>query len=159
MALDSSATVRSDGFLLPNFSHNECISESLRQPPYAHQSPQFRERGSTEQDNDRRADVDRPGHERLGGADWRTEKGKAHGLAATLPRDRKMWDELGKQSLEEIEQRFHQIERERVRIIKLMTHELMEKTAPDLLERAIRRLANLDRYSARACTRLEKQVN
>jgi hypothetical protein len=95
----------------------------------------------------------------------RTEKGKArsrmnarrHGLAITLPKDQKAWDELDKHSLAEIEKRFRQIDRERVKAIKL-TYKLIEKTAPDQLERAIRRLANLDRYSARAYSRLKKEI-
>ena len=95
----------------------------------------------------------------------RTEKGKArskmnarrHGLAITLPKDQKAWDELDKHTLAEIEKRLRQIERERLRVVKL-TYKLIEKTTPDQVECAIRRLANLDRYSARAYSRLKKEI-
>jgi hypothetical protein len=95
----------------------------------------------------------------------RTEKGKArsrmnacrHGLAFTLPKDQKAWDERDKHSLAEIEMRFRQIDSERAKVIKL-TYKLIEKTTPDQIERAIWRLANLDRYSARAYSKLKKEI-
>jgi hypothetical protein len=95
----------------------------------------------------------------------RTQQGKArsrknalrHGLAITLPADQKAWDELDKHSLAEIRKRLRQIERQRVKTMKLIG-QIIEKTTPDQLERAVRRLANLDRYSARAYTKSKREI-
>ncbi len=96
----------------------------------------------------------------------RTEKGKArslmnalrHGLAITLPKDQKAWDELDKHSLAGVQKRLRHIERQRVKAVNLVDL-LLRKTTPDQLERAIRRMANLDRYSARAYSRLKKELD
>jgi hypothetical protein len=91
----------------------------------------------------------------------RTEKGKAcsrmnalrHGLAITLPEQEKTWDEINTHSPAQIMKRVRQIERRRVKIMKLI-----EKTGRHQLERTVRHLANLDRYSARAHSKLKREV-
>jgi hypothetical protein len=93
----------------------------------------------------------------------RTQEGKArsrmnalrHGLAITLPDNQKAWDEMDKHTPVESGKRLRQIERQRVKTLKLIDL-IIEKTTPDQLERAVRRMANLDRYSARAYSRLKK---
>jgi hypothetical protein len=93
----------------------------------------------------------------------RTEKGKArsrrnalrHGLAITLPANQKTWDELDKRTCAEICKRLRQVERQRVKAFALIDL-IIERTTPDQLERAARRMANLERYSARAYSRLKK---
>src|SRR5206468_2975875 len=87
----------------------------------------------------------------------RTEKGKArcrmnalyHGLAITLPKGEKVLDELDKHSLVPIRKRLRHIDRERAKAMKLVD-EVIETTTQDQVERAVRRLSNLERYSARA---------
>ncbi len=87
----------------------------------------------------------------------RTEKGKArsrmnalrHGLAITDPKKQQTWDQEDDHSPAEIVTRLQEIERERAKLMKLID-QIMERTAPKQLDRAVRRLANLDRYSARA---------
>jgi hypothetical protein len=93
----------------------------------------------------------------------RTQEGEArscmnalrHGLAITHPDHRKAWDEMDKHTPVEIGKRLRQIERQRVKTLKLIDL-IIEKTTPDQLDRAVRRMANLDRYSARAYSRLKK---
>jgi hypothetical protein len=95
----------------------------------------------------------------------RTEKGKAclrmnalrHGLAITLPEQEKTWDEINTHSPAQIMKRVRQIERRRVKIMKLIDL-LIEKTGRHQLERTVRHLANLDRYSARAHSKLKREV-
>jgi hypothetical protein len=45
-----------------------------------------------------------------------------------------------------------------VKAVKLIDL-IIEKTTPDQVERAVRRMANLDRYSARAYSRLKKDID
>ena len=76
-----------------------------------------------------------------------------HGLAITLPEQEKTWDEINTHSPAQIMKRVRQIERRRVKIMKLI-----EKTGRHQLERTVRHLANLDRYSARAHSKLKREV-
>ena len=95
----------------------------------------------------------------------RTQQGKArsklnalrHGLAITLPKEQKPWDGLDHQPPQEIRKRLRHIERERMKILE--TIELaMTKSAPDRVDHAVQHLTNLDRYWARAYTRLKREV-
>ncbi len=96
----------------------------------------------------------------------RTQEGQArsrmnalrHGLAITLPENQKAWDELDKHTRAEIIKRLRRIERHRAKAVKLIDL-IIEKTTPDQVERAVRRMANLDRYSARAYSRLMKDID
>jgi hypothetical protein len=72
----------------------------------------------------------------------RTQEGKARSC-------------MNKHTPVEIGKRLRQIERQRVKTLKLIDL-IIEKTTPDQLDRAVRRMANLDRYSARAYSRLKK---
>lgn len=81
-----------------------------------------------------------------------------HGLAACLPEDQKQWDERNQHSAAEIAMRIRQIDRERAKAQKLID-ELLSKITPDQLERAIRRLANLDRYPARAYSKSKGRLD
>jgi hypothetical protein len=80
-----------------------------------------------------------------------------HGLAITLPQHEKTWDEINTPSPAQIMKRIHQIEHRRVKIMKLIDL-LIEKTSPDQLGRAVRHMASLDRYSARAYSKLKKEI-
>jgi hypothetical protein len=94
----------------------------------------------------------------------RTEKGKGrsrmnalrHGLAIPLPEQEKTWDEINTHSPAQIMKRVRQIEYRRVKIMKLIDL-LMQKTT-DQVERAVRSMVNLDRYSARAYSKLKKEI-
>lgn len=87
----------------------------------------------------------------------RTEQGKArsrmnalrHGLALVDPENDKTWDQGREHSPAEILTRFQEIERERLKIIKLI-EVTMERCSRSQLDRAVRQLAKLERYSARA---------
>lgn len=96
----------------------------------------------------------------------RTEKGKArsrmnalrHGLAIADPKKQKTWDQEHDHPPAGIVVRLQEIEHERARVMRLI-EQIMERTAPTQLDRAVRRLANLDRYSARAHSALKKEVS
>jgi hypothetical protein len=95
----------------------------------------------------------------------RTQQGKVrsrknalrHGLAITIPPNGKTWDELDEHSIAEIRKRLRQIDRQRLKTMKLIDW-IIKKTTPDQLERAVRRLASLDRYSARAYSKSKKKI-
>ncbi len=96
----------------------------------------------------------------------RTQQGKArsrmnalrHGLALADPENDKTWDQGCEHSPAEILKRFQEIERERLKIIKLI-EVTMEGGARGQLDRAVRQLAKLERYSARAYAALKKEVD
>jgi hypothetical protein len=69
----------------------------------------------------------------------------------------KTWDEINTHSPAQIMKRVRQIERRRAKIMKLIDL-LIEKTGRHQLERTVRHLANLDRYSARAHSKLKREV-
>jgi hypothetical protein len=80
-----------------------------------------------------------------------------HGLARAHPEEQKPWDELDDQSSREISERLRQIDRERVKVLEAI--ELaMTTSASDQVDRAVQGLANLDRYAARAYTRLKRRA-
>jgi hypothetical protein len=96
----------------------------------------------------------------------RTQEGKArsrlnalrHGLASTLPAADKTWDELGEHSVVEISTRLGQIGDARLKAIEFI-YDLVGEAEPTALERGLRRLAQLERYSARAYAALKKETN
>ncbi len=96
----------------------------------------------------------------------RTAQGKArsrmnalrHALALADPENNKTWDQEREHSPAEILTRFQEIERERLKIIKLI-EVTIERSARSQLDRAVRQLAKLERYSARAYAALKKEVD
>jgi hypothetical protein len=80
-----------------------------------------------------------------------------HGLASTLPGDDKTFDELGQHSAAEISVRMRQIERAHLKALQLVDG-VMGEADPDKVESAVRYLAQLDRYSARAYAALKKEI-
>jgi hypothetical protein len=94
----------------------------------------------------------------------RTMEGKArsrmnalrHGFAITLPADQKGWDQLDKKSHAEIARFLRRLERQRLKNMRLLRKVIKITATPELIERAVRRAANLDRYAARAYMALKK---
>lgn len=95
----------------------------------------------------------------------RTQQGKArsrenalrHGLAISNQPNGKIWDQSDKHSNAEIGKRIRQIDGQRMKSMKLID-EIMKNATPDQLLRAVWRLANLDRYAARAYSKSKKEI-
>jgi hypothetical protein len=95
----------------------------------------------------------------------RTEEGKArsrmnalrHGLASTLREADKTWDEKAEHSAAQISTRMSQIDRARLKALADI-YGVMGEAEAAAVESAVRRLAQLDRYSARAHAALKKEI-
>lgn len=93
----------------------------------------------------------------------RTQQGKArsrmnalrHGLAATRPDDNLAWEKLHSHTLEEVNARLHQVEAERLKLLRAIDGALA-KGAMGELPLALKRLEALNRFIKRTHAKLKQ---